>query len=212
MTPLGIDLGTTRSAVALVDSGGRPMILPNPLGEETTPSVVCFESRRSVLVGAATQVAGQSTPDRMVALVKRDLDGNRSPAERVKRALSGFPVHRVPIRREYVHALRRRGEPGDLDLVVQIRRDEVEVRRRRPVGPHRLGVAVADHAAALLDRARPAEREARLAAVLARRYPDLERGTSAKTCLTAGSPAVGSVCHYACGPGRGRLVRAGSSG
>ncbi|MEN3614203.1 Hsp70 family protein [Plantactinospora sp. ZYX-F-223] len=78
MTPLGIDLGTTRSAVAMVDSGGRPMVLPNPLGEETTPSVVCFESRRSVLVGAAAQVAGQSTPDRMVALVKRDLDGNRS--------------------------------------------------------------------------------------------------------------------------------------
>ncbi|WP_326561237.1 Hsp70 family protein [Micromonospora sp. NBC_01796] len=74
---LGIDLGTTYSVVATLDSGGRPMILPNPLGEETTPSVVCFESPGSVLVGSAARNAGPAFPDRTVSLIKRQMGTDR---------------------------------------------------------------------------------------------------------------------------------------
>ena len=41
MTTFGIDLGTTYSCIAYVDSSGRPTIIKNPLtNEDTTPSVV----------------------------------------------------------------------------------------------------------------------------------------------------------------------------
>jgi molecular chaperone DnaK (HSP70) len=68
--PLGIDLGTTYSVVATV-VGGEPTVLRNPVGEETTPSVVCFESPGSVQVGAAAKAAAPVLPDLTVALVKR---------------------------------------------------------------------------------------------------------------------------------------------
>lgn len=51
-TPLfGIDLGTAYSSIARLDSSGRPVLLPNASGGLTTPSVVLFESRHTVLVG-----------------------------------------------------------------------------------------------------------------------------------------------------------------
>jgi molecular chaperone DnaK len=70
--PLGIDLGTTYSVVAQVIDG-EPTVLRNPLGEETTPSVVCFESPTSVQVGAAAKAAAPVVPDLTVALVKRQM-------------------------------------------------------------------------------------------------------------------------------------------
>jgi molecular chaperone DnaK len=74
--PIGIDLGTTYSVVAQVVSG-EPTVLRNPLGEETTPSVVCFESPTSVQVGTAAKAAAPVAPDRTVALVKRQMGLDR---------------------------------------------------------------------------------------------------------------------------------------
>ena len=42
---VGIDLGTTNSAAAFVDFDGRPEIITNSEGENTTPSVVAFDER-----------------------------------------------------------------------------------------------------------------------------------------------------------------------
>jgi molecular chaperone DnaK len=47
---VGIDLGTTYSAVAHLDAHGRPQIVPNELGDPTTPSVLCFKGDE-ILVG-----------------------------------------------------------------------------------------------------------------------------------------------------------------
>lgn len=74
---LGIDLGTTYSVVATLDEHGAPTVLPNPLGEETTPSVVCFESSASILVGSAARNAAPAYPDRTVALIKRQMGTDR---------------------------------------------------------------------------------------------------------------------------------------
>jgi molecular chaperone DnaK (HSP70) len=68
---VGIDLGTTYSVVATLNERGTPQVLRNPLGDETTPSVVCFESPTSVLVGKAARNAALVYPDRTVSLVKR---------------------------------------------------------------------------------------------------------------------------------------------
>jgi len=40
---IGIDLGTTNSAVAYINEHGKPAIIPNALGESITPSVICFK-------------------------------------------------------------------------------------------------------------------------------------------------------------------------
>nr|AGS49284.1 chaperone protein DnaK [uncultured bacterium esnapd2] len=70
---LGIDLGTTYSAVATVGPDGRAFVLPNEVGEQTTPSVVHFESCSSVLVGTAAVQAGTVDPDNTVSLIKRQM-------------------------------------------------------------------------------------------------------------------------------------------
>ena len=70
---LGIDLGTTYSAVATTDATGRPRVLPNRLGEQTTPSVVSFLADREVLVGTLAKERRATDPEGTVALVKRHM-------------------------------------------------------------------------------------------------------------------------------------------
>lgn len=47
----GIDLGTTYSCIAYVDDAGRPVVIPNSEGDNTTPSVVYFEAADTIIVG-----------------------------------------------------------------------------------------------------------------------------------------------------------------
>ena len=51
MATYGIDLGTTYSCISYVDKTGRPVVLKSANGEDTTPSVVYFESPDNVVVG-----------------------------------------------------------------------------------------------------------------------------------------------------------------
>jgi molecular chaperone DnaK len=69
---IGIDLGTTFSAAAAPTEDG-PVVLPNRLGELTTPSVVHFESAASVLVGSAAVDVAAIDPNNAVVLVKRHM-------------------------------------------------------------------------------------------------------------------------------------------
>ncbi len=48
---VGIDLGTTNSAVARLDETGRPVIIHNPDGNNITPSVITFTSKTNSIVG-----------------------------------------------------------------------------------------------------------------------------------------------------------------
>lgn len=52
--PIGIDLGTTNSAVAIVE-GDRPVLIANRAGERLTPSVVCWPGERECTVGTAAR-------------------------------------------------------------------------------------------------------------------------------------------------------------
>jgi molecular chaperone DnaK len=73
LTAFGIDLGTTYSCVARVDDSGRAVVLPNAVGEDTTPSVVYFESAGEVVVGRAAKDSAILQPDLVAQLVKRDM-------------------------------------------------------------------------------------------------------------------------------------------
>ena len=56
---VGIDLGTTFSAVAHLDSEGRPLTIINSEGELTTPSAVFFD-HDAVIVGTEATIAGKT--------------------------------------------------------------------------------------------------------------------------------------------------------
>ena len=69
---VGIDLGTTFSLVAHLDSAGRPWTIPNAEGDMLTPSVVLFEGS-SVVVGKEAVKAAALEPERIAQFVKRDM-------------------------------------------------------------------------------------------------------------------------------------------
>jgi molecular chaperone DnaK (HSP70) len=73
----GIDLGTTNSCVARIDDAGRASIVKSALGEDTTPSVVYFESERHAVVGRSAKNEALLAPDLVAQLVKREMGADR---------------------------------------------------------------------------------------------------------------------------------------
>jgi molecular chaperone DnaK len=83
---VGIDLGTSNSAVAWTDASGRTAMIRNIEGDLLTPSVVLFDDEE-VVVGKEARNAVAVKPDRVAQWVKRDM---------------GSPVYSRPIRGEYL--------------------------------------------------------------------------------------------------------------
>lgn len=69
---MGIDLGTTFSAVAKVNELGKPELIPNREGEKLTPSVVYFAGE-SPVVGTMAKRSAQASPLDVVEFVKRSM-------------------------------------------------------------------------------------------------------------------------------------------
>jgi len=69
----GIDLGTTYSCIAYVDEHGKPTVVANAEGEQTTPSVVYFESPDNVVVGRTAKDAIVLNQERVVSTIKRHM-------------------------------------------------------------------------------------------------------------------------------------------
>lgn len=69
---VGIDLGTTFSAVAKVNAFGKPELIPNREGEKLTPSVVYFAGE-SPVVGTMAKRSVQASPLDVVEFVKRSM-------------------------------------------------------------------------------------------------------------------------------------------
>ncbi|MDO5456764.1 MAG: molecular chaperone DnaK [Atopococcus tabaci] len=67
---IGIDLGTTNSAVAVLE-GGEPVIIPNPEGNRTTPSIVSFKDGE-IQVGETAKRQALTNPD-TVGSIKRHI-------------------------------------------------------------------------------------------------------------------------------------------
>src|SRR6187431_2876920 len=88
---VGIDLGTTNSAVSVLE-GGEPTIIANAEGGRTTPSVVAFSKGGEVLVGEIAKRQAVTNADRTIRSVKRhmgtdwrsdDIDGKKYNAQEI---------------------------------------------------------------------------------------------------------------------------------
>ncbi len=86
---IGIDLGTTNSCVAVME-GGEAVVIANPEGARTTPSVVAFSKTGERMVGQVAKRQAITNPDRTVSSIKRhmgtdygvEIDGKKySPQE-----------------------------------------------------------------------------------------------------------------------------------
>lgn len=73
---VGIDLGTTYSAVAAMTDGDDPVVLPNVLGERLTPSAVSLDGD-AILVGAAARARATTHPELTALSFKRDMGTDR---------------------------------------------------------------------------------------------------------------------------------------
>ncbi len=67
---IGIDLGTTNSVVAVME-GGEPVVIANPEGARTTPSVVAFTKSGERLVGQTAKRQAITNPENTIYSIKR---------------------------------------------------------------------------------------------------------------------------------------------
>ncbi|GAB6929544.1 chaperone protein DnaK [Paenibacillus sp. JCM 10914] len=76
---IGIDLGTTNSCVAVME-GGEAVVIPNPEGARTTPSVVGFKKDGERIVGDTAKRQAITNPDRTIMSIKRHIGTSHKEA------------------------------------------------------------------------------------------------------------------------------------
>ncbi len=85
---LGIDLGTTNSAMAYM-SGGKPEVIANSQGNRTTPSVVAMDEKGELIVGAPAKNQAITNAENTIYSVKR-LIGREWDDPQVKKDIKNF--------------------------------------------------------------------------------------------------------------------------
>ncbi len=86
---IGIDLGTTNSCVAVMESG-KPKVIENAEGARTTPSIVAYMEDGEVLVGAPAKRQAITNPKNTLFAVKR-LIGRKFQEEMVQKDIGMVP-------------------------------------------------------------------------------------------------------------------------
>jgi len=94
--PVGIDLGTTNSVVAVLEAG-EPAVIPNAEGSRITPSVVGFSKTGEILVGEVAKRQAITNPDRTIRSIKREMgrdwnqeiDGKQWTAQEISAQILG---------------------------------------------------------------------------------------------------------------------------
>ena len=86
---IGIDLGTTNSAIAVME-GGDPVVIPNAEGGRITPSVVAISKGGERLVGQVAKRQGVTNPENTVYSIKRMM-GRRFDDPEVQRDTKNLP-------------------------------------------------------------------------------------------------------------------------
>src|ERR687896_1088467 len=91
---IGIDLGTTNSAMAVLE-GGEPTVLENAEGGRTTPSVVAFTDSGERLVGTVAKRQAVMNPENTVFSIKRFM-GRKEAEVKEEETIVPYEVVRGP--------------------------------------------------------------------------------------------------------------------
>src|SRR4051812_26876898 len=124
---IGIDLGTTNSAVAVME-GGKPKVIENAEGARTTPSIVAFTKDGERLIGQPAKRQAITNPDNTVFAFKR-LIGRRFDDAMVKKAIehSPFKIVKGPNGDAWVECGGKAVSPSELSaMVLQKMKDTAE--------------------------------------------------------------------------------------
>lgn len=107
---IGIDLGTTTSAVAFMD-GGEPVIIPNDRGNRITPSIVAFDHAGGILVGESAKNQAIINASRTVTNVKRHIGDTQWCFSVDGRSYSASEISALLLGKLKAHSERYLGEP-----------------------------------------------------------------------------------------------------
>ena len=102
---IGIDLGTTFSAVAVMEAGS-PRVLENAEGQRTTPSIVAQSKTGERLVGLLAKRQAVTNPKNTISQIKRFMGHNFDEADVQK------DIKNVPVRGPQIIDWRYRSEDG----------------------------------------------------------------------------------------------------
>jgi molecular chaperone DnaK len=86
---IGIDLGTTNSCVAVMESG-KPRVIENAEGARTTPSIIAYQDDGEILAGAPAKRQAVTNPKNTLYAVKR-LIGRRFEEKEVQKDIDLMP-------------------------------------------------------------------------------------------------------------------------
>ncbi len=115
---IGIDLGTTNSCVAVMESG-EPVVVPNSEGSRTTPSMVAFTEGGERLVGQIAKRQAVTNPEATVYSMKR-LIGRRFDSPEVKRSgeLASFKIVAAQNGDAWAHVRGKDFSPAEISAMV----------------------------------------------------------------------------------------------
>ena len=92
---VGIDLGTTASAISYMNVYGKPEIIPNREGDRTTPSVIFFEADGMPIVGYGRRAVAVNPGDAEGHFVLAWALGNTALTQILKRPVTCAPTCRA---------------------------------------------------------------------------------------------------------------------
>ena len=113
---IGIDLGTTNSVVAVME-GGNPVVITNPEGGRTTPSVVAFSKGGERLVGQVAKRQAITNPENTISSIKRFL-GRRFDEVDEEMKMVPFKVIEAPNGDARVEVKGRQYSPPEISAMI----------------------------------------------------------------------------------------------
>ncbi|MCE5204113.1 MAG: molecular chaperone DnaK, partial [Actinomycetia bacterium] len=113
---IGIDLGTTNSAVAVLE-GGEPTIIVNAEGDRTTPSVVAFRKDGERIVGKAAKNQAITNPENTIKSIKRFI-GRRYEETASERATIAYKVVKGKDGRAVVEVEGKQYTPEEISAMI----------------------------------------------------------------------------------------------
>ncbi|MBW1679562.1 MAG: Hsp70 family protein, partial [Deltaproteobacteria bacterium] len=113
---IGIDLGTTNSAVAVIE-GGEPKIIVNEEGSRITPSVVAFTKDGEILVGQVAKRQAATNPENTIYSVKRFM-GRRYDEVTEEIKMVPYKVVRAPNGDARVEVMGKQYSPPEISAMI----------------------------------------------------------------------------------------------